>query len=123
MEKVAEYPVFVYGTLKKGKSAHKFLKGAEYFGEYGVRGSLYGHGDVAYPMMKITASGLVFGELYGVTENMLASMDRYEGHPHHYKRTLTSLWKTNGIQLDDDAWVYEYQGSVEGLDVISEGVF
>jgi gamma-glutamylcyclotransferase (GGCT)/AIG2-like uncharacterized protein YtfP len=54
---------------------------------------------------------------------MLESMDRYEGHPHHYKRIEVGVWEPDDPISNAKAWVYEYQGSVEGLDVISEGVF
>ena len=121
--------VFVYGTLKKGKSAHKFLKGAEFLGEGHIKGTMYGHGLVPYPMIKLNnPDGVVLGEVYDVPAELMAAMDKYEGHPHHYKRVEVPIFDKddpNDTPTDDAAyaWVYEYQGSVEGLDVIKSGVF
>ena len=117
--------VFVYGTLKEGKSAHKLLKDAIFEGDFAVCGTMYGKNGVAYPMIKFNSMNLVFGEVYSITPDMLKTLDRYEGHPHHYKRERIQLRLPDGqfAEVDEDTWVYEYQGSVEGLDVIESGVF
>lgn len=109
--------VFVYGTLKKGKSAHKFLKDCEFRGDYDIAGTMYGHGKVSYPMIKLGGDYRVHGEIYHVPEDVIGILDRYEGHPHLYKRQ--QLTHEDGWEL----WVYEYQGDVSGMDVITSGVF
>jgi len=121
-EALSEF-VFVYGTLKRGKSAHKFLKDCEDFGCHAVKGTMYGVNGVSYPMIKLSGDSLIHGEIYEVSEETLKVLDRYEGHPHHYKRIETLMLDPGGDSTEAYAWVYEYQGSVEGLDVITSGVF
>lgn len=108
--------VFVYGTLKKGKRAHKFLNGCDFLCDYDVQGTMYGHGLVPYPMIKLGGAYQVYGEVYKVSDETLKILDQYEGHPHLYKRQL----------IEHDCltfWVYEYQGDVSGMDVITSGVY
>jgi gamma-glutamylcyclotransferase (GGCT)/AIG2-like uncharacterized protein YtfP len=73
--------VFVYGTLKRGGSNHRFLAGQNFLGPARtVPGfTLYSLGD--YPGM-VRAPGDttgVIGELWTVDDNCLAELDRLEG--------------------------------------------
>jgi gamma-glutamylcyclotransferase (GGCT)/AIG2-like uncharacterized protein YtfP len=122
MEQQSEF-VFVYGTLKRGKSAHKFLKGADFITECWINGTMYGKNDTPYPMIKLNSSeNTVYGEVYEVPVNLMPGMDKYECHPWLYKRVEVDIHE-NSYGSSGKAWVYEYQGSVDGLDVISKGVF
>jgi gamma-glutamylcyclotransferase (GGCT)/AIG2-like uncharacterized protein YtfP len=93
--------VAVYGSLKRGESNHHWLGDAPYGGCVDLAGlQLYDLGP--YPMA--VASGLpsdrVQVELYAVSAQQLAQLDRLEDHPRDYQRRL--------LRLDDgrEAWVY-----------------
>lgn len=92
--------LFVYGTLKKGFRNHHFLKGARLLSdEAEMEGFLLHLG--GYPGM-IDGHGIVHGELYEITEDMLPALDRLEGVP--------VLFQRNWIE---GAYVYFYQPMME----------
>jgi gamma-glutamylcyclotransferase (GGCT)/AIG2-like uncharacterized protein YtfP len=83
--------LFVYGTLMRGEPAHALLERAQMLGgvstEMGY--ALFDMG--AFPAM--VASGLtsVLGEVYTVSADLLAAVDRYEGCPEFYRRRQVTL--------------------------------
>ena len=97
--------VFVYGTLKKGYSNHQLFKQAEFLAHATTSGIMLNLG--AFPAI-INGKARVFGELYKITPEILAFLDRLEGHPHFYERKLVDL-KTQDIdEMGEDikAWCY-----------------
>ena len=44
------------------------------------------------------------GEVYEVSEKMLAALDELEGHPRWYRRALAPICLDNGIEIR--AWTY-----------------
>ncbi len=92
--------VFVYGTLKKGYHNHYGLadcpmKKAEVVG-YDLHASAY------LPFVK-EGSGIVKGELYEVSEQILLRLDQLEGHPDFYQRVMTEVTTAN---QKVNAWIY-----------------
>ena len=70
-------PVFVYGTLMRGQRASHMLCGAVYGGKAQLKDyAMYHLG--RYPGIVACPGETVFGELYYVSEAMLAQMDEYE---------------------------------------------
>ena len=73
--------VFVYGTLKRGGSNHRFLLGQNFIGPARTAPgyTLYSLGD--YPGMVRHPGDItgVTGELWSVDANCLAELDRLEG--------------------------------------------
>lgn len=72
--------LFVYGTLKKGRSNHQlFLGNAKFIGEGKTKANVWQLLDLgAYPAM--TYGGVaVHGEVYEVTDHELNRIDRLEG--------------------------------------------
>lgn len=97
--------VFVYGTLKKGQRAHRMLSKSPFLGEVRThsRYHLYSYG--WYPgMLEGSPKGNgVLGELYEVDDATMAKLDRYEGDPELFERTLIDL------ETGDTAFGYLYQ--------------
>lgn len=99
-------PIFVYGTLMSGESAHALLA------PYVQRSMTATLSDVelydlgAYPVL-VTGVGTVYGELYWLADakydETLRQLDRYEGTS--YERRLHSI-AVNGSDSLVEAWVY-----------------
>lgn len=71
-------PVFVYGTLMKGRSASHYMQDAVFLGQAELPG--YVMYDLGwYPGILPGEDSIVHGEVYLVSEEMLKSMDHYEG--------------------------------------------
>ncbi|EKO39600.1 MAG: hypothetical protein B193_1688 [Solidesulfovibrio magneticus str. Maddingley MBC34] len=97
--------VFVYGTLRRGFSNHRFLAGARFVGPgrtvdaYGLyleAGIPYlAAGEGRYP---------VVGEVYAVDAAILAGLDELEEHPRVYTRRPAPIVLGDGRRLI--AWVY-----------------
>jgi gamma-glutamylcyclotransferase (GGCT)/AIG2-like uncharacterized protein YtfP len=79
--------VFVYGTLKKGHGNHVLLRESEYQGAAqappGFRMVSLG----GFPGV-VEGEGEVHGEVYLVNDNTMERLDRLEGFPSFYSRTL-----------------------------------
>jgi gamma-glutamylcyclotransferase (GGCT)/AIG2-like uncharacterized protein YtfP len=96
--------IFVYGTLRKGHGNHHLLKDAHWYGVgrteeqyalYLVSGYPYVNGkESRYP---------IIGELYGVDDATLATLDRLEGHPRYYERREVAV-TVDGERYS--AWMY-----------------
>ena len=78
--------VFTYGTLLSGESNHRVLRGSRCLGAERTppRFRLVDLG--AYPGMLADGNTSVVGELYEVNDDVLAALDRLEGHPRYYLR-------------------------------------
>ncbi len=110
MEKT--YKVFVYGTLKKGKSNHRFLENAEYLGEKTLwHYALYDLGP--FPCILPRYSFSVKGELYLVTDKELQLLDRLEGHPDMYQRQIVCVEPTQ-----EDAFTYVWNGKLPSRTIL-----
>jgi gamma-glutamylaminecyclotransferase len=78
--------IFTYGTLISGEPNHRVLRGSRCLGPACTppRFKLVDLG--AYPGMLADGNTSVVGEVYDVGDDVLAALDRLEGHPHLYKR-------------------------------------
>jgi gamma-glutamylcyclotransferase (GGCT)/AIG2-like uncharacterized protein YtfP len=109
--------LFVYGTLKRGGSRHWILDGFPFLGRAKAKGFvLYDLGP--YPAM-VSGAGLVYGEVYEVSEEILNALDWVEGVPVLYRRELIDVSLEDGLSLK--AWAYIYNGSVKGFSRIEDG--
>ena len=103
--------VFVYGTLKKDHGLNKLLmrgRNVEYLGRNYIEEPLMLVDMGAYPALvednyDPDTKYKVFGELYTVDNETLASLDFAEGHPHFYKRKRYTMQDGPGTTK---AWVY-----------------
>lgn len=81
-------PLFVYGSLRRGRSNHQELDGAGFLGEARTRDgyALVRLGD--YPAL-VAGTESIPGELYAVDEAQLDQLDAFEGDD--YERALIDL--------------------------------
>ncbi len=109
--------LFVYGTLKRGGSRHWILEDFPFLGRARAKGFvLYDLGP--YPAM-VPEDGLVYGEVYEVSEEILRDLDWVEGVPVLYRRELIEVVFEDGTPLK--AWAYIYNGNVKGYPRIEDG--
>lgn len=107
--------VFVYGTLRyQGSNGHR-LGAARRLGDATIQGCLYRID--WYPGLVLGLDGIVFGEVYEVAPCDIAALDTYEGS--EYLRIKAEVTMANGKICE--AWVWEYQESIEGLERIVSG--
>jgi gamma-glutamylaminecyclotransferase len=90
-EKLSLTSVFVYGTLMRRERNHRLLSGSAFLGEARTEEGFTLHDLGGCPGMIKDGSGRVYGEVYGVTPEVLQALDELEGHPDWYKRTLIAL--------------------------------
>jgi gamma-glutamylaminecyclotransferase len=90
--------LFVYGTLKRGGASAERMRGATFEGSVATAAgyALYDLGE--YPALVEGGDGVVEGEVYLVTADHLAELDRYEGYPELYRRELVPL--TDGSRAE-----------------------
>jgi gamma-glutamylcyclotransferase (GGCT)/AIG2-like uncharacterized protein YtfP len=125
------HQLFVYGSLRSGfhHAAYQYL--SKYFtliGKAVVNGKLYDAGD--YPVAKPTEEEkFIIGELYAINNAeefsyAIGQLDDYEGlFPEEgeaplYKRETVTVILNN---QQHTAWVYWFNGAVEGLTEIASG--
>ena len=99
--------VFVYGTLLAGEPNHYWLAGAEPIGPARTAPAfeLYTFGP--YPGLVAGGHTSVVGELYAVTDAILARLDRLEGYPDFYDRQEIALTEGTAIAYTvrpDQVW-------------------
>lgn len=110
-------PVFVYGTLMKGRSASHYMQGANFLGQAELPG--YAMYDLGwYPGILPGEDSIVHGEVYLVSEEMLKSMDHYEGEGFLYMRKAVPV---TGIEECPEAQVYVYLRPVDEAQRIQNG--
>lgn len=122
----AVHRVFVYGTLLAGEPNHyrlthdpirdvplavpgRLLYRVATRPEF----TLYNLG--YFPGVVAKGDTAVLGEVYEVTDDVLASLDRLEGHPHHYRREARAL--ADGTM----AWIYVFAREVREGDSDFDG--
>jgi gamma-glutamylaminecyclotransferase len=87
--------VFVYGSLLSGLQNHRVLAGAR-FVDYGKTAESYVMGSLgSFPGVARGGSDAICGELYEVDDEVLARLDRLEGHPRFYCRALAPIFVRN----------------------------
>ncbi|MEQ5834947.1 gamma-glutamylcyclotransferase family protein [Marinobacter sp. NFXS9] len=113
------HSVAVYGTLKRGGSNHRFLRGARFLGRTRLNNiALYDLG--AYPGAKLEPSRGVDVELFAVTDAGLRRVDWLEEYnPRNPESgTYDRCWLATPL---GPAWVYLYNPSVKGRRRIVQG--
>ena len=110
-------PVFVYGTLMKKGSASRYMRSADFLGEAVLHG--YAMYDLGwYPGILPVEGALVHGEVYLVSEEVLKTMDSYEGEGFLYQRRSVPV---NGIDGCPEAQAYIYLRPVDEEQRIQNG--
>jgi len=95
--------VFVYGTLKSGFHNHFLLEGCEF--EEAEASGYDLHASASLPFV-IEGTGIVKGELYQISKEILKRLDRLEDHPNFYIRRIIYVKTLRKMKIA--AWVYLY---------------
>ena len=110
--------LFVYGTLKRGCRNHGAMRGAEFVGEAWTTPGYLLVNCGSYPGLvragNQQAGMAIHGELYLVSEEKLAELDRFEGVPLEYVR------ETIGLADGSEAETYFYALPVAGLKMLGD---
>jgi len=109
--------LFVYGTLKRGGVMHWLLQDFPFLGRAKAEDfMLYDLGP--YPAM-VYGDGVVYGEVYEVSEEVLQAIDWVEGVPVLFRREFIEVVFEDGFSLK--VWAYIYNGSVKGFPRVESG--
>lgn len=112
----ARFPLFTYGTLRRGCQSPMQVwldRRARWLGPAWIRGTLFDLG--AYPGLRLTPQGAAFvrGDLYRLhSPRDWRRLDRHEGiaadlpAPQEYRRRRCTVSDQDGRRLQ--AWVYLY---------------
>ena len=125
------YNLFVYGSLRSGFQSPVYEYISRFFtlvGEAKVKGSLFDMGNYPAGVPK-PDDNFITGELYRIKQEnefswAIGQLDDYEGvsvEPDEiqlYRREVVEVFTNSEIDL---AWVYWYNGSVEGKPHIASG--
>ncbi|MBF0236655.1 MAG: gamma-glutamylcyclotransferase [SAR324 cluster bacterium] len=116
-------PVFVYGTLLQGLCRHSALESGEFLGPAMIDATMYDLG--FFPGIKVT-SGMVIGELYHVSSEVLGRLDDIEGFsPSDHSSSLYIRQEISVRKLCDgtrvSGYVYVYNHSVGTHPVVVHG--
>ena len=82
--------VFVYGTLKQGWGNNRLLPPGTFLRKYTTE-PLFTMWDIGGLPALTRGADRVLGELYEIDGDTLSDLDRLEGHPHFYQRTLVDM--------------------------------
>lgn len=97
--------VFVYGTLKRGRSNHRLMRGARLLGTH-VTEAVFTLLDLGgYPAALARGGTAVSGEVYRIPPGLLARLDRLEGDE-YLRVPVPTPW--------GEAWMYLYRGKRRG---------
>ena len=118
------FKLFVYGSLKRHKSAFGFLEGHNaVFLKEAVTAPRYHLYQISwFPGMVIDdldegTTGGVHGEVFEVTEECLQDLDRYEGVPHLFRREEVFL------EDGDKVFAYIFAEPFTGRTRIESGIW
>jgi gamma-glutamylcyclotransferase (GGCT)/AIG2-like uncharacterized protein YtfP len=92
--------VFVYGTLKSGFRNNRLIAGCKF--QPAIAEGIELHDGPGYPYAK-KGTGIIYGELYEVSKEVMKRLDMLEGHPRHYERTKVNVFADG---QDVEAWIY-----------------
>ncbi len=124
-------PLFVYGTLQRGKRLHGYMHGFEFVGNATVCGRLLDCG--SFPgLIRGEDCERVHGELYQIKpgvepEDVFRCLDSIEGfggfnRKNLYERRIIAAEYTDGKKTSSWCWSYHWMGNM-GCPVITNGVW
>ena len=104
--------VFVYGSLKRGFSNSRLMKGADFVGRALTTDATYRRGNVGlYPEVTrdySESAGFIAGELFQCDQQLLQLLDQLESNGAAYQREPISLQLLDGRPATESirAWCY-----------------
>ena len=117
----AEHVIFVYGTLKRGFHNHALLANSKFVGTGRVPGFDLFRAGIPFA---VPGDGEIHGELFSVSDSVLARLDALEGHPTWYRRTPVTVTVAESVEnvIQREAEMYVYQGGGRG-ELVPDGVY
>lgn len=115
-EAPSEFPVFVYGSLKRGFSNHDLLSGSKFCGSFNTvddcfRMNSFGSFPAVNTVPDDDEDGYsIYGELYMVDPGTLRQLDQLEGNGSFYTRSLV---RVNHPSIQE-AWIYLMPRTISG---------
>ncbi|MDQ2695481.1 MAG: gamma-glutamylcyclotransferase [Pseudomonadota bacterium] len=106
--------VFVYGTLRRGGSNHRWLRGAPRLGAHRTAAQFTLLDLGPYPAAVAGGRTALRGEVYAVDAARLALLDRLEDCPREYRRQRIPT-------PFGAAWIYLYRRPAPGAPRIASG--
>lgn len=112
-----KHRVFVYGTLMTGMRNHSRLEGdnarlidksAQHLGTVSMHSRETNGGYLAPIVVQELAEqplAVIDGEVYEVSDQVLNTLDIFEGHPEVYERQKAFVYSVNGLE---EMWMYYY---------------
>lgn len=113
----------VYGTLRRGQRAEGMMRNARYLRDEMVNATMYNCG--SFPGIILGGESKVRCELFVCDDEFVApltrSLDGYEGYSP--EDSHNSLYLRKEIELTDgvSAFIYEWNRSTEGLEIVESG--
>jgi gamma-glutamylcyclotransferase (GGCT)/AIG2-like uncharacterized protein YtfP len=83
--------LFVYGTLRRGQTAHHLLADARFIATAWTEREYTLLDMGTYPALVPGGDTAVLGEIYELDAQALMELDRYEDAPDLYRRVLTTI--------------------------------
>ena len=114
--------IFVYGALRKGASNDWRMKDARWLGPAEVEGTLVKID--WYPGLVLVSGGLVKGEVYEISAELLSELDAFEGIGLEDDRNGEYHRVRKEVSLDDtptEVWIYEWLKGIEDYEVVASG--
>jgi len=111
-EPPSEFPVFVYGSLKRGFGNHDLLAKSKFHGSLNTAEDCYHMNSLgAFPAVTTVSDDCengysISGELYTVDSATLRKLDQLEGNGSFYTRQLVRL----DSPVIKEAWIYLMSG-------------
>lgn len=116
--------IFVYGTLKLGGSNNHLLEGAEFISKVVTYEDydLMNYGGFPCMSPESLEGNRVRGQLFRIQEQHLERMDRLEGHPDFYYRSVVEVVSEETAHIEY-AWAYFHHNPDLPLCPVIEGAF
>ena len=111
-EPPSEFPVFVYGSLKRGFGNHSLLAMSKFHGSHTTAEDCYHMNSLgAFPAVTTVSDDCengysISGELYTVDSATLRKLDQLEGNGSFYTRKIVRL----NSPVIKEAWIYLMSG-------------
>ncbi len=124
--------LFVYGTLRRDSDiaiCHHLKEHSEYVGEATFQGMLFRVSHFPGVVSSTDSSDVVHGEVYRLYDSdlLLSRLDEYESFSPSNPQSSLFVRELHPIRLQPDetclAWIYLFNHSTEGLELIPSGDF
>lgn len=113
--------VFVYGSLRRGGWNHGLLQDSKFIGQARTAGrcALYACPVSGLPYLTTEGVSRVTGEVFEVSDEVLADIDSLEGHPESYCRLPVDIEMLNGAIIEAEA--YFWLNEITDLELVPSG--